>query len=134
MTYAFFTVYDAALWTDARPFSMDEPFALTLNYKHSFSASALVDKTLELMKNANDVPAVKLKAYGAELMKLWPDVKPGDTITAVNLPGKKTVFYYNGVLRGAVEDPTFNKPFFDIWLSEKTTEPAARKALLAGTS
>jgi hypothetical protein len=130
VTYAFFTVYDAALWTDTKPFSMDKPFALTLHYKHDFSASALVNKTTELMKEVDNVPEAQLKAYGEQLMKLWPDVQSGDTITAISLPGKKTIFYYNGALKGAVDDPAFNKPFFDIWLSPKTTEPAARAALL----
>jgi hypothetical protein len=133
VTFTFFTVYDAALWTDAKPFTMDKPFALTLHYKHNFSASALVDKTIELMKEEDNVSDAKLRQYSGELMKLWPSVKAGDTITAICIPGKKTIFYYNGGLRGSVEDAAFNKPFFDIWLSEKTTEPAARKTLLAGT-
>jgi hypothetical protein len=131
VTFALFTVYDAALWTDAKPFSMDKPFALTLTYRHAFSASALIKKTADEMARIDQVPADKLQDYSKQLAHIWPNVSPDDVITAVNLPGDKTVFYYNGKLSGAIKDPAFNKAFFDIWLSTKTSEPTVRKTLLS---
>ena len=130
VNYTFFTVYDASLWTDARPFSLDKPFALELRYHHHFPTSGLVKKTLDEMARIDHVPEAKLKDYGARLRKLWPSVGDGDTITAVNIPRHKTLFYYNGKLTGSIDDPAFSKPFFDVWFSDKTAEPEARKKLL----
>ena len=134
VSYTLFTVYDATLWTDSQPLSFDKPFALRLTYRHAFPVSGLVKKTLNEMARIDDVPEVRLKEYGAQLAKLWPSVHAGDVITAINIPGKKTLFYYNGKMTGSIDDPAFNKPFFDVWLSPKTSEPEARERLLGGSA
>jgi len=134
VTFAFMRIYDATLWTDAKPFSWDKPFALRLLYRRNLSSKGLVDKTLELMNNMDHTAPEKLRQYGDQLSKLWPDVKDGDTITAIYQPGGKTIFYFDHTLKGSIDDPAFGRPFFDIWLSDKTSEPAARKGLLAGNT
>jgi hypothetical protein len=48
----------------------------------------------------------------------------------VNVPGMGARFFVNGALKGDVRDPAFATLFFGIWLSEKTSEPALRSALL----
>ena len=128
------TVYDDALWTDARPWSMAKPFALTLHYHMSFSSTTLVQKTLDEIERIDGVDDPTLEQYRKQLAAVFPRVKSGDTITALFLPGKETQFFYNGAATGSIKGDTFGKQFFDIWLSGKTSEPEARKQLLAGAA
>ena len=71
------------------------------------------------------------KVWAGELNKLWLDVKKGDTLAAELLADGRVNFYFNQQLLGPVADPAFGPVFFDIWLSEKTTAPELRQALLA---
>jgi hypothetical protein len=70
-------------------------------------------------------------AWEGQMRALFPDVKPGDRITGVNLPATGAVFWSNGRLLGEVQDTQFAKLFFGIWLSPQTSEPQLRRALLA---
>jgi hypothetical protein len=131
LTWLVFTAYDATLWTDAPQWSMNEPFALTLRYRMGFTADELVERTVEEM--AKVVPATSKDAlvrYGAALRRAFPAVKDGDRITALYVPGQGTRFFHNGVGTAEVADAGFAGPFFGIWLSEKTSEPRLRAALL----
>jgi hypothetical protein len=51
-------------------------------------------------------------------------------LTGIYLPGGATHFYLGETLLGSVNDPDFGRRFFNIWLSETTTEPKLRAALL----
>jgi hypothetical protein len=62
---------------------------------------------------------------------LFPDVKAGDRITGVHLPGTGAQFWSNGRRLGEIRDSTFAKLFFGIWLAPQTSEPQLRQALLA---
>ena len=64
------------------------------------------------------------------LAPLFPDVKAGDTITALHEPGKPTRFFLNGKPLGEAKDPGFADAFFAIWLSPKTSEKRLRRKLL----
>jgi len=125
-----FHAYDAELWTDAKPFSYDAPFALMLTYRMDFSTDDLVERSIQEMEGIygayDDVAKSKLTA---ELTKAFPNVTDGDRITAYFVPAKGVTIYYNGVRRSAIST-TFAKPFMDIWMSEKTSEPGLRKRLL----
>jgi hypothetical protein len=124
-------VYDATLWTDAKPWSMHAPFALTLRYGFHFSSQSLVERTLEEMQHVDHVPQQTQQALKLQLARVFPDVRSGDTITALFLPGKKTLFFHNSKPTGTIVGEEFGKVFFDIWLSPNTSEPDARHQLLA---
>ena len=62
---------------------------------------------------------------------VFPDVKAGDRITGIHQPGVGAVFLRNGRSLGSIADPAFAKIFFGIWLSEQTSEPAMRTALIS---
>ena len=61
---------------------------------------------------------------------IFPDVSEGDVITGIATKENKSLFYLNGTLIGTVDDKAFTNQFFAIWLSEKTSEPELRQALL----
>ena len=64
------------------------------------------------------------------MARIFPDIKKGDTLIGVSLPGKEARFYNREKLIAVVPDPEFAKAFFDIWLSEKSSEPKMRLKLL----
>ena len=131
LTWFFLTAYDATLWTDARQWSMAEPFALTLTYKMSFSREELVERTVEEMaKIAPALPRTALARYGQDLAVVFPSVKDGDRVTAIHTPGKPVRFFHNGRLTGEIGEASFAEPFFGIWLSPRTSEPKLRARLL----
>ncbi len=129
--WLFIPAYDAALWTDARSWSMAEPFALSLQYRMDFSADMIVSRTMNEVRHvAPGIPEAKLQRWRTMLAPLFPDVKAGDTITAFYQPGKPTRFFLNGRLLGEAKDPGFSEPFFSIWLSPGTSEKRLRRKLL----
>jgi hypothetical protein len=64
------------------------------------------------------------------MSELFPDVKRGDRITGVHVPGVGARFYFNDRLLGDVADETFSRTFFGIWLSPKTSQPRMRETLI----
>lgn len=131
ISWLFITAYDAILWTDAQNWSYAKPFALSLRYHMSFSSKEIVDRTIkEMHKVAPDVSAQRLAHIRAMLGPLFPSVTNGDVITALYRPGEPTAFFKNGNPLGVSDDTGFAKPFFDIWLSPKTSERHLRKKLL----
>ena len=67
----------------------------------------------------------------AAMSALFPDVQRGDRITGVHVPGTGARFYLNDRLLGEVGEDRFSRRFFGIWLSERTSQPRMREALLA---
>jgi chalcone isomerase-like protein len=126
----FLTAYTATLWTDASGWSMDAPFALTLQYGMGFDTEDLVSRTLKEMKHVDPgFDAAQEAKLTPQLNKAFPPVKSGDRITALYLPGKPVAFYRNGSETGTI-DADFAQDFFGIWLSPKTSDTALRAGLL----
>ena len=127
----FTKVYESQLWTDARSWSMNSTFALSIRYEMNFTTKELVDRTFDEMKREGPVSEQERATYGPKLSELFHDVHPGDIITAVFLPKKGAVFYYNGQERGTLGNVAFAKRFFNIWLGPSSSEPELRDKLLA---
>ena len=123
-------VYDVRLWTPMKPFTYADPFVVELVYNMSFSGKDIADRSVQEMRAQGVSDEKKLKRWGDEMAKIFPDIKQGDTLIGVSLPGKEARFYNREKLIATVPDPEFAKAFFDIWLSEKTTEPKLRVKLL----
>jgi|JI9StandDraft_1071089.scaffolds.fasta_scaffold08886_4 hypothetical protein len=131
LTWLFLKAYDVSLWTDAPRWSMNETFALTIEYNMSFTREEIAERTIEEMRRvAPGIPAAKLAGLAPLLNKLLPDVKSGDRISAVHIPGRPVQFFHNGKGTGQAEVDGFAEPFFGIWLSPLSAEPGIRKRLL----
>ncbi len=128
--WAFIDVYDAALWTDAPAWSYDAPFALTLTYRINAMPADIREETIKQLRVVSELTPEELTAFGQELDRLYPEMRKGDSITALYTPEGGMALYHNEVLRGRVTEQKFVRPFFDIWLSDKTTEPKLRAQLL----
>ncbi|WP_418318237.1 chalcone isomerase family protein [Piscinibacter sakaiensis] len=126
-------VYDARLWVGAgfRADAYDRSaLALELEYARSFDGSAIAERSLVEMKNLAPIDDGRALAWRDELARILPDVKPGDRITGIALPGDSTRFYLNGKPIGALRDAQFTRLFFGIWLSPRTSEPGLRSSLI----
>ncbi len=137
MRYLLWDVFDATLWTppDFRGAQYAEhAFALELRYLRPISAASLVESSLKEMRRTSSIDAAKETAWTQAMQTAFADVQAGDRITGVHRPGAGTRFFFNGRLRGVVEDAAFARAFFGIWLGAGTSEPRLRSALLAGST
>ena len=67
------TAYDAELWTDAKTWSMEAPFALTLRYHMGFSTDDFVSRGLSEMKHVDpSLDDATLKRFGDAMTRVFP--------------------------------------------------------------
>jgi hypothetical protein len=107
-------LFDAALWAEANRFTWDQPFALTLSYRRSFSAAALANRGVLEMSRRRALP--NAEGLRARLQACFADVNAGDRITGVSTGANTATFYFNGSRRCTIEQPGFARAFFGIWL------------------
>lgn len=125
-------VYDARLWATRTPGAdwAAAPLALELIYARSLEGRRIAERSLKEMRRQADLGSERAERWLSGMKQLFPDVKAGDRITGVLLPTMGARFFVNGKLKGELRDPEFARFFFGIWLSDKTSEPALRDALL----
>ena len=123
-------VYDVRLWTQMKPFTHGDPFAIELVYDLNLNGKDIAERSVKEMRLQGCDDESKLKRWGEEMARVFPDIKKGDTLIGVSIPGKEARFYNREKFIAAVPDPEFAKAFFDIWLSEKSSEPKMRLKLL----
>lgn len=129
MTWFGMRLYDAALWSAAPAFDPKVPFALVLTYARDIERARLVSSTVEELKRQGADQA-SLDTWTPYLERAFVDVREGDTMTGVSLPGRGVRFYVNGRLTASIDDPRFAERFFAIWLARDTREPDLRRSLL----
>ena len=123
-------VYDVQLWTINKNHSYSEPFALELVYDMGLKGKDIAERSITEMRKQGYRDEAKLTRWLDVMTRIFPDIKKGDTLIGVSIPGKEIRFYTREKLIAAEADIEFARAFFDIWLSEKTSEPKLRKRLL----
>ncbi len=130
-----FEVYDARLWT---PLGFRHgqytqfPFALELQYLRKLEGVAIASRSIDEMRRVGPFSDAQAQSWLAAMRELFPDVRQGERITGINLPGLGAEFWVNGQRVGVVKDPAFARLFFGIWIDERTSEPKMRAQLLQG--
>ncbi len=128
-----FKAYDATLWlpgADAA-FSFARPFALDIRYATGIKGKDIANTSLiELQRLSRSSPE-QINAWASFMNTTFGDVKSGDQLIGVHLPGTGVRFFLNGKLMGESADVAFSEAFFKIWLDPKTKRPELRNALLA---
>jgi hypothetical protein len=124
------SVYDATLYAPGGEYDASEPHALALTYRMNFSSDEIIDRTLQEIRDAQSVSDAQAKRWRAELKRVIPDVKDGDTIKATARPERDLSFTHNGKKTGVITDKSLIAPFMNIWLGPKTNEPELRDKLL----
>lgn len=130
LTFAFWDVYDATLYAPQGEFTGGRPFALSIQYMREIEGGDIADRSVQEMRGQGFSDEERLARWNAEMKNIFPDVRNGSVLTAIFLPGGKTFFYYGNKPIGHIADAEFTRRFADIWLSEKTSEPALRRRLL----
>jgi hypothetical protein len=130
LTWFGFRVYFATLWTTQGGASLSEPYVLDLQYLRALDGEALATRSIDEMKGQGVGTEAQYGPWLLEMRRAFPNVKANDRITGLHLPGKGARFFHNGTLTHEVNDATFAKAFFDIWLSPKTSQPGLRKQIL----
>lgn len=128
-----FDVYDATLFVragfDAARFG-DQRFALELAYLRNFDGADIAERSVEEMRRIAPMDDARAAGWLKAMTDVFPNVKKGDRITGVHVPGSGARFYLNGRLLGEVADDAFSRQFFGIWLSPQTSQPRMRETLL----
>ena len=130
-----FDVYDARLWTPPGfrySLATQFPFALELQYLRRLEGGAIASRSLDEMRRLATLTDAQAQRWLLAMREVFPNVKEGDRITGVNVPGEGVEFWVNGQRAGDVKDPAFANLFFGIWLNERTSEPKLRAQLLQG--
>ncbi|MFC3121020.1 chalcone isomerase family protein [Agaribacter flavus] len=126
----FWDIYDAELVAPKGQWSKDKPFALSLTYLRAFDGKEIASRSIDEIRDLGMEDERKLAKWFEQMQILFPDVKEGNTITGIVDDRAYSIFYFDEQRLGVVEDPEFSQWFFDIWLSEKSSEPKMRKRLL----
>jgi hypothetical protein len=125
-----FHVYDATLWTPGGRGGLEGAFALDIRYARHFSGRDLARRSIEEMRKQGLQDEAALARWAVEMERVFPDIRDGDRLFGVHVPGIGARFHAGERITGLVEDPAFARAFFAIWLGERTTQPAMRRALL----
>ncbi len=133
-------IYRAWLWVGPHGLDPDhlgaQPFALELRYARSLRGADIADKSAELIARLGLGSPAQLRDWRARMREVFPDVRAGDTLLGLYLPGApagaRTRFLFDDRPIGTIEGRDFAQAFFSIWLSPRSSEPDLRRALLAG--
>jgi len=123
-----FLIYEATLWA-AGDDPIRPPLALKLTYRRSIAGKDIAEASVKEIRALGIADEIQLRQWGEQMLRIFPDVSPGDQITGVHLPGAAR-FFHNDRLIGAFADPALANAFFAIWLDARTSAPALRSALL----
>lgn len=130
LKYYLWDVYEASLFSESGKINAKEEFALVLRYFLDLKGEKIAQRSIEEMKGVGCTDSLKHKSWLLEMKKLFPDVGPGVSLKGVRLADGRASFYRNDVFLGEINDQQFAECFFNIWLSEKTSEPELRAQLL----
>ena len=130
LSVLFWDIYDARLYVADGAYDPEKPFALSLDYLRSFSGIDIAKRSIEEIRKQGFADESVLVSWQAKLGRIFPDVVEGDQIIGVRDPSEGARFFLNGSLIGTISDQNLSRRFFDIWLSEKTSEPEMRKLLM----
>jgi len=130
LTYFGLSIYDGFYWGPGRSFSLSQPFALDLHYHRTLKGNGIAERSMDEIRRLGIGSPDEHSRWLAAMQRLFPDVRRGDRLTGVNLPGHGAKFFHNGTPIGEIAEPSFARAFFGIWLDPKTSRPDFRKLLL----
>ena len=133
MTWFGFSIYRASLWSHNGRYeslTRSRPLALHITYEKNISRDKLIETTLDQWSRLNISNKSQRDVWARKLRRIWPDVKPGDSITTVlNLQGH-TEFFNNARQLETITDTEFGPALLSIWLHPKTTASDLRAKLI----
>ena len=123
-------IYAAKLYAPNKKLNRNKPFLLKLNYLRDFSGKDIAMRSAEEMTKQGAAKEKTIEKWQKKMADIFPDVLEGDWIDGFRDKKGYSHFFHNKKYIGSVKDKQFTKSFFDIWLGEKTSQPALRRKLL----
>jgi hypothetical protein len=130
LTFFGISVYDGYYWSPARGWTQDGPFALDLHYHRALDGAKIAERSVSEIAKLGYGTLEQRARWGEQMRSMFPDVRRGDRLTGVNLPGGIVRYFHNGKSIGEIADPGFARAFFGIWLDPKTSDVDFRQLLL----
>jgi hypothetical protein len=127
----FWDIYNSTLYTESGSYlhkSSPDSLIFEIEYLKDITTDDLVDRTVQQWKHL-DIAESEYSKFVPTLKAIWPNISSGDKLTML-LHNKQSVFYFNDVRVGGIEQKEFSKLFLDIWLSPKTSQTKLRSQLL----
>lgn len=128
-------IYEASLWLPAEAGTSwsAHRLVLSLQYRRNFSAQDIAQRSLQEMLRQGPLADALAQQWQRQLTEALSDVRPGERLTAVYDPHKGLRFWHHAQrsrVSGQIDDRALAHKFLGIWLSESTSAPALRQALL----
>jgi hypothetical protein len=130
LTFFGISVYDGYYWSPTRGWSQDGPFVLDLHYRRALDGAKIAERSVSEIAKLGYGTLEQRARWGEAMRSMFPDVRSGDRLTGVNLPGGIVRYFHNGKSIGEIADPGFARAFFGIWLDPKTSDAGFRQMLL----
>jgi len=125
-----FPVYDGWYWGRGHAWTMAAPFALDLHYHRRIEGASIAERSVDEIARLGLGAPADLARWGAEMRRIFPDVRAGDRLTGLFLPPGDVRYFRNGLPIGEIVDPAFARAFFGIWLDPATSRADFRARLL----
>lgn len=125
-----FHVYDAKLWAEDGRADPAGALVLTIRYARPLPGTAIAERSHEEIVRLGFGTDRERDRWAERMRELFPDVRDGDELAGVHLPGRGARFYMNGRPLGEVSDAAFARAFFSIWLDPRTSAKDLRAQLL----
>lgn len=128
-------IYEASLWLSPEA-GLDwasNRLVLSLLYQRSFSAQAIVERSLQEMQKQGALSPPMAQQWQHLLSQVLTDVRAGERLTVTYLPQRGLRFWHHArraTLLGEMTDLGLCERFLGIWLSSSSTAPTLRQALL----
>jgi hypothetical protein len=128
-------IYEASLWLPAEAGTAwsAHRLVLSLHYRRNFSAQDIAQRSLQEMLRQGPLADTVAQQWQRQLTEALSDVRAGERLTAVYDPQKGLRFWHHAQsvrVSGQIDDRALAHKFLGIWLSESTSAPAMRQALL----
>ena len=126
-------VYEARLWAQADFEPADyarQPFALELVYDRKLEGEAIAERSVAEMRRVGSFSEAKARQWLLMMKQAFPDVAAQDRLLGVTDGAGDVSFFHNGRETARLQDAEYARLFFGIWLSDQTSAPGLRAALL----
>ena len=129
-TRLFFHVYDATLYAPNGVYNEKKPYALELVYHVNINGEDIAQDSVRQIRRMGMKDDSTLIKWHKELKEIFPNVKPGDSLTGVHLASGQTLFCRDQHEIGRIKNKEFSRYFFGIWLDKKSEDATLRRNLL----
>lgn len=129
----FWDIYNSTLYTKSGSYvheSSTEPLIFEIEYLKNITMDDLLERTVQQWKHL-EIPVEEYNKFIPALKAIWPDISSGDKLTML-VKNKQSIFYFNDVKAGRINEEAFSQLFLAIWLSPKTSQTTLRNQLLGG--